>query len=379
MALSISGTVNDNQAGILRPRKTATPLIINGDMQIAQRGTSATAIGNTDSGYHVCDRWRFSEQGDPTGEFTISQSTDVPTGQGFVNSLKFDVTTSDTLLSSEFFRFEYRSEAQDMKVLKYGTSSAETTTLSFWVKSNKTGDYAISIRQSDDNRSLTKTYTINSANTWEKKIINIPADTTGVIDNDNGIGLHFYWYFDAGSDYTGTTQTTWGSYADGMTANGHAVTLLDSTDNDWYITGVQLEVGTFDSNSIPDFQFEDRATSLARCQRYYMKIGGNPSDDNVFGSGYAHTTTSIRFVTHFPASLRAPATAIETNGVASNYRILGGGASAKNSSAVPTFGACGLNSARSTATVSSGLSQYSGCIVDAGTDNAVFLAWDSEL
>ena len=288
MALTLHGTVSDNTVAL--DRKTATPLIINGDMAIAQRGTSATTIGNGNSGYHVCDRWRFSEQGDPTGEFTISQSTDVPTGQGFVNSLKFDVTTSDTLLSSEFFRFEYRSEAQDMKVLKYGTSSAETTTLSFWVKSNKTGDYAISIRQSDDNRSLTKTYTINSADTWEKKIINIPADTTGVIDNDNGIGLHFYWYFDAGSDYTGTTQTTWGAYADGMTANGHAVTLLDSTDNDWYITGVQLEVGTFDADSIPPFQFEDRGTSLMRCMRYTQCFGGN-NNKETFCSGGCNTTT----------------------------------------------------------------------------------------
>ena len=288
MALTLHGTVSDNTVAL--DRKTATPLIINGDMAIAQRGTSATAIGNTDSGYHVCDRWRFSEQGDPTGEFTISQSTDVPTGQGFVNSLKFDVTTSDTLLSSEFFRFEHRTEAQDMKVLKYGTSSAETSTLSFWVKSNKTGDYAISIRQSDDNRSLTKTYTINSADTWEKKIINIPADTTGVIDNDNGIGLHFYWYFDAGSDYTGTTQTTWGAYADGMTANGHAVTLLDSTDNDWYITGVQLEVGTFDADSIPPFQFEDRGTSLMRCMRYTQCFGGN-NNKETFCSGGCNTTT----------------------------------------------------------------------------------------
>ena len=110
-----------------------------------------------------------------------------------------------------------------------------------------------------------------------------------------------------------------------------------------------------------------------------MKIGGNPSDDNIFGSGYAHTTTSIRFVTHFPTSLRAPATAIETTGTAANYRVLGGGASAKNMNAVPTFASCGLNSARSTGAVSSGLSQYSGLIVDTGVDNDVFLAWDAEL
>ena len=175
------------------------------------------------------------------------------------------------------------------------------------MKSNKTGDYAISIRQSDDNRSLTKTYTINSADTWEKKIINIPADTTGVIDNDNGIGLHFYWYFDAGSDYTGTTQTTWGAYTDGMTANGHAVNLLDSTDNDWYITGVQLEVGSFDSNSMPPFQFEDRATSLARCQRYFERITTSGGGDS-FGAGVCFLATQGRVDIRYSTVKRANAT-----------------------------------------------------------------------
>ena len=118
MALTLHGTVADNTVAL--DRKTATPLIINGDMAIAQRGTSATTIGNGNSGYHVCDRWRFSEVGSPGGEFTISQSTDVPSNLGFKSSLKFDVTTADTsLAANDLYRLEHRTEAQDMKVLNY--------------------------------------------------------------------------------------------------------------------------------------------------------------------------------------------------------------------------------------------------------------------
>ena len=149
MALTLHGTVSDNTVAL--DRKTATPLIINGDMAISQRATSVTGVGNGDSGYITCDRWRFSELGSPSGEFTITQSTDVPTGYGYKTSLKFDVTTADTSMASgDLFRLEHRTEAQDMKVLNYGTSNAETTTLAFWVKSNKTGNYSFHIRQHDD-------------------------------------------------------------------------------------------------------------------------------------------------------------------------------------------------------------------------------------
>ena len=306
MALTLHGTVSDNTVAL--DRKTATPIIINGDMAIAQRGTSATTIGNGNSGYHVCDRWRFSENGAPTGEFTISQSTDVPTGQGFSSSLKWDVTTADTSLAvQDMYRLEHRTEAQDMQVLKYGTSSAETLTLSFWVRSNKTGNYAFNIRKNDDLRNLTKTYTINSADTWEKKVINIPAETSGAINNDNGIGLQMFWIFATGTDFTGTTQETWGAYADGSQAQGQAVNLLDSTSNDWYITGVQLEVGTFDSNSIPPFQFEDRATSLARCQRYYVRQE-KQSTNQIVCVGMCTSTTNSFGEYYYPQVMRAAPT-----------------------------------------------------------------------
>src|SRR6056300_1264972 len=120
-------------------------IIINGDMSIAQRGTSATGLGNGDNGYHTCDRWEFRESGSPTWEFTQTQSTDVPTGQGFATSLKMDCTTADaSLATSDMCRIQQSFEGQNIQYLKFGTSSAQSTTVSFWVKSKKTGDYNVS-------------------------------------------------------------------------------------------------------------------------------------------------------------------------------------------------------------------------------------------
>ena len=378
MALTLHGTVSDNTAAL--DRKTATPIIINGDMQIAQRGRSATELGNGNTGYHTLDRFQFREDGSPTYEFTMSQSTDTPTGEGFSQSLKLDCTTADTSLAgADALGIRHTVEAQNLQMLKYGTSSAEALTLSFWVKTNKTGTYTLWVYSDDGSRNISQTYTVSSANTWEKKIINIDADTGGTINNDNGIGLIIGWYLGAGTDFTsGTLNTSWNSLVTANRVSSSQVNISDSTDNEWYLTGVQLEVGTFDSNSIPPFQFEDKSTSLTRCQRYYMKIGGEASDDNVFGSGYSTSGTGVRFVTSFPTTLRAPATAIETTGTAADYRILGGGASVKNMSAVPTFNACGTTSARTTGTVSSGLTAYNGLIVDTAVDDT-YLAWDAEL
>ena len=231
----ISGPVSSD-------RKTATPLIINGDMQIAQRGTSATALGNGDTGYHTVDRFKFREDGTPTYEFTMSQSTDTPTGQGFSQSLKLDCTTAQSsLASADSLTFRHIVESQNLQMLKYGTSSAETLTLSFWVKTNKTGTYTLWVFQEDGSRNISKEYTVSSANTWEKKVINIDADTGGTINNDNGIGLTFGWYLGAGSDHTsGTLQTTWGSLVLANRVSSSQVNLADSTSNDWYITDIEF-------------------------------------------------------------------------------------------------------------------------------------------
>ena len=234
-------------------------LIINGAMQVAQRGTSFSLSGTADT--FITDRFLISNS--DTGAWTASQSTDSPTG--FSNSLKMDCTTADT--SPTFLTLMTRFEGQDLQHLKKGTSSAEKTTLSFFVKSNKTGTYIAELRDIDNNRTIGKAYTISSADTWEQKIITFDGDTTGAFDNDNGNSLQIIWYLAVGSVYnSGTLATSWGSRVNANTAVGQ-VNLADSTDNEWYITGAQLEVG----DSASDFEHRSFAEELELCKRYYQE------------------------------------------------------------------------------------------------------------
>ena len=243
-------------------------LIINGDMSIAQRGTSSTGLTNGSSGYKTVDRFRFEEGGSPTAQFTMTQSTDVPTGQGFGYSTKFDCTTAQgSLASSDIIRFGTFLEGQNLQHIKKGTSNAESLTLSFWVKSNKTGTYTMRLEDQDNSRMICASYTISASATWEKKTITFDGDTTGTLGNDNGLSFIVRFNLLAGTNYdTGTLQTTWGSRTDANSAVGQ-VNLADSTSNEWYITGVQLEVGT----SASDFEFLPFDVNLQRCQRYYHK------------------------------------------------------------------------------------------------------------
>jgi hypothetical protein len=159
-------------------------ILINSDMSIAQRGTSASSI--TSSGYNTCDRWKADITSQ--GTWTQSQSTDVPSGQGFAKSLKMDCTTADASpASSDRVMIRQFVEGQNVQYLKKGTSNAESLTCSFWVKSNKTGTYILEIFDLDNNRHINKSYTIDSASTWEKKIITFDGDTTGAFDNDNAV------------------------------------------------------------------------------------------------------------------------------------------------------------------------------------------------
>jgi len=267
MALTLHCTVSDNTVAL--DRKTATPLIINGDMAIAQRGTSVTGV--TGSGTPVAiDRFRNIISS--LGTWTVSQSTDVPTGQGFTNSFKMDCTTAEASPSaSSYNTFSHRFEGQNLQMLKKGTSSAESVTVSFWVKATKTGTNIVELYDGDNSRQISQAYTIDSANTWEKKVISFAGDTTGTLDNDNNNSLAVQFWLAAGSDRTsGTLNTSWATITNANRVVGQ-VNHADSTSNDFYITGVQLEIGTFDANSIPPFQFEDVGTSLARCQRYFTK------------------------------------------------------------------------------------------------------------
>ena len=239
-------------------------LIINGDMRIAQRGTSQASI--TTSGYYTVDRFLLTG-GNSAGTWTQTQSTDVPTGQGFANSLKMQCTTANASLgSTAFFFIRQRIEAQNLQHIKKGTSSAESLTYSFWVKSNKTGTYIAEIFDDDNVRQISKSYTIDTADTWEKKTITFVGDTSGVLPNDNGSGFSVGMWLVAGSDYTsnGTLNTSWASTNVPQRAVGQ-VNLADSTSNYINITGVQLEVG----DTATPFEVMPYDMELQRCKRYY--------------------------------------------------------------------------------------------------------------
>jgi hypothetical protein len=242
-------------------------IIINGDMSIAQRGTSSSGV--TSGGYYTVDRFDFDVT--TMGTWTQSQSTDIPSVQGFAKSMKFDCTTADASPGAGDRVFvKYKIEGQNLQYLKKGTASAESLTLSFWVKSNKTGTYIAELYDVDNQRQISKSYTINSASTWEKKTITYAGDTSGAFDNDNGNSLQLSLWLGAGSDYTsGTLSTTWTSATATNRAVGQ-VNLADSTSNEFYITGVQLEAGT----SASDFEFLPFDVNLQRCQRYFQIAGG---------------------------------------------------------------------------------------------------------
>ena len=282
--LTVNGNAYPN-AGPLSNRN----LIINGAMQVAQRGTSVTDI--TSSGYRTVDRFRPSMG--TLGTWTIEQSTDAP--DGFAYSHKFTCTTADASpAADDDIEMEYKVEAQDLQHLNYGSASAQAMTLSFWVKSNKTGAATVNILQPDNsNKSLSPTYTISSADTWEHKTISIPGDTAGAISNDNGIGLLFGWWLNSGSNSnSGTNQTTW-TTLNSADKNASNLGVGGAVNDYWQITGVQLEVGTVAT----PFEHRSYGQELALCQRYYKQILALQGRQNqsFFISNYG-TTSAVNII-----------------------------------------------------------------------------------
>jgi hypothetical protein len=279
---SITDAAISSTAAIQQSKILGSPgfrnIFINGDMSLAQRGTTVT--GNTNGGYTTCDRWNAFISS--LGTWTITQGTDVPTGQGFANSFKWDCTTADASpAAGDIMLIQQIFEGQNLQYLKKGTANAESLTLSFWVKCNKTGSFSVSARDIDNNRRNNNLVTINSANTWEKKTITFVGDTTGTLDNDNAGSFSIQWWLDAGSTYTsGTMSSGWEASVNGNIAAGLTLNLGDDTANEFYLTGVQLEAGTTAS----DFEFLPVDVNLARCQRYFQivsTITGNATTSEI--------------------------------------------------------------------------------------------------
>ena len=262
-----AGTCTANISSVNGGQLSNRRLNINGGMTVAQRGT---VTGITSSQYAGPDRFRFGLASH--GTFTVSQDTSVPTGSGFSNSLKLACTTADTsVAASAKGYFQHKFEGQDCQLIRKGTSSAKQLAIQFWVKSNKTGNYAFQLKDEDNVRSFTTTYTISSADTWEQKKITIPADTTGVLGNDNNASLTFTFWLVAGTDSTsGSASTSWYGNVAANLAVGHNVNIADSTSNTWYMTGFQVETGSVHT----DFEHRSYADEIRLCRRYFCKYVG---------------------------------------------------------------------------------------------------------
>jgi len=240
-------------------------MIINGAMRINQRSNSSTATG-----FKTVDRFRFQHSGLDNATITQSQSTQAPAG--FKNSYKLTINTPEnSVADTEWLYCRYTVEAQDAQRLNFGSSNAKQTTLSFYVKSSITGTYSVLFYVPDSSRSQTKTYTINSADTWEYKTLTFDGDTGAVIDDNTEQGPDFYWTLAAGSGRKSSDSTSWATYSSSGAAYGQTANVAGTASATWNITGVQLEVG---SQSTP-FEHELDSDTLLKCQRYFYRNEGN--------------------------------------------------------------------------------------------------------
>jgi hypothetical protein len=275
LTVGTSSLTIDGDAGTINGIPYATAgttsnrnLVHNGAMRIAQRQTSVTNITTTS---YLCDRWLHALVS--LGTWTLTQENDAP--DGFTKSFKATCTTADASpAAGDYAAIIHRLEAQNLQHLKFGTSGAESLSLSFWVKSNKTGNASFSSLQFDNSgKQFTASYTINAANTWEYKTIQIPADTAGVINDDNGNGLTLDFWLNSGSDWTGGSHSAGWETPANTNRNASNLGVGGAISDYFQITGVQLELG---SVATP-FEHRTFGDELAICQRYYCKSSSQGS------------------------------------------------------------------------------------------------------
>ena len=272
--------------------------IINGDMRIDQRNSgSAVTIDGTNATYSI-DRWAGADATD--GVFTLQRSTTAPAG--YINSLLATVTTADASLAAtqRSFIVQY-IEGLNCADLGWGTASASTVTLSFWVRSSLTGTFGGSLYNSAEDRSYPFSYTISAANTFEQKTVTIPGDTTGTWLTTNGIGIAVGFNLGTGSTYTGTAGAWAGTRYYASTGATSVIGTLGAT---FYITGVQLEAGSVAS----PFELRDYGRELMMCQRYFYKATVFNTSTSAIYLGYYGGTSGV-YELNYPVTMRTTPTA----------------------------------------------------------------------
>jgi len=284
-----SGTCTANITNNLSNRNK----VINGGMMVHQRG-DASATGS--SAYLSCDRF-FTSNGS-AGQVAVTKSTDTP--DGFGASTKWDCTTADTSIAAgDYFLIQHRIEGQNVQDFEKGDTSAKQFAVSFYIKATKTGVYTVELEDLDNNRGCSKTITVSNTN-WNRYSIIFPADTTGAFDNDNALSLSLNFWLLAGSTFnSGTLQSSaWGTLTNANRVS--SFNALDNTSNDFFLTGVQLEVG----GVVTNFEHKSFGQELALCQRYYYRTADDGSITNILSMA-AETATTAAGGQPFPTTMRA--------------------------------------------------------------------------
>ena len=256
---NLIGNINAGGGGVNRN------VIINGAMNVAQRGTSSTGLGaNTDATtrYQTIDRFGIDVEGTTLGRYTMTQDSSAP--EGFANSLKLACTTADTSIgAAELVTLSQIIEGQNLQHFCKGTSSAKSYAVSFYVKGNASATYVCELFDGDNSRHVAKTFSVTTD--WTRVELSFPADTAGAFDDDANASLYLQIFLHAGSNFnSGTLPATWASKTNANRAVG-GNSFFDSTARTFFITGVQLEVG----QNPTEFEHEPFERTLAKCQRYY--------------------------------------------------------------------------------------------------------------
>jgi hypothetical protein len=313
MSVSINGsaglTFNDGSTQTTSPFTGGFGFrnrIINGDFRIDQRNAGAsTSVPNGTIVYGVDRTLVYEDTG--ASSCTVQQVTDAPSG--FVNSLKFTVGTGSTATSAQLAVAEHRIEGFNFSDSAYGTASAQTFTLAFWVKSSLAGTYCVGLRNASDNRSYVATYTINSASTWEFKTITIAGDTSGTWGTGNGIGISVRFDLGSGSNYRTSTLNSWQTGL--LFSNSSQANLIGTSGATWQIAGWSLEKGS----TATSFDYRPYGTELALCQRYFfVAVTGSAK---YWGMGQNYSASALTSYIQFPVTMRTAPTSASTSGT--NY------------------------------------------------------------
>jgi hypothetical protein len=334
--------------------------IINGDCRIDQRNNGAAVTVNSVEPFYASDRFRLSGVVS-SGVFTGQRVVDSPAG--FINSLKITVTTADTSLSGSALYYAVQNiEGFNTADFGWGTASAQSVTISFWVKSSLTGTFGGALSNSSVTRSYPFSYVISAANTWEYKTVVVAGDTTGTWETNNDTGIRLYYGLGVASGFAGTAGAWAASQL--LSATG-AVSVVGTNGATFYITGVQLEAG---SVATP-FERRPFGTELALCQRYAFNLVAEAGSFRVFGPAYANSTTTVNTSVNFPVSMRSTPTS--TLSAASTF-LVQLGQSNFTPSAVSS-GAATLNTSLIGATVSGATIGSGGVLLNNSSASASIL------